>query len=531
MKKLNSFLFMAILLVASFAGKAQETRIVKVDGWDPASGEDPTQYENLLYYAIMEDSTARKTNPNVIFELQRDRIYFLGKQIENYDFHLYIRGEEGDGLLPEIQGSAKSDGTYGLDYIHAYNDLTLENVAINGYLPDGGNQHWVIECKGNGSTIRYKNVSFDGDRAAAVCARADSLKIFISDCTMGNMGYRTAFGGNGRMIDLRPEAQYLDTLVIENSTTYNLSDRIIRNMNTKVNYLYIDHLTAVNTIGRHGGIQLGNCKNATVKNSVFANVIMIGHCDALTSEQTQPENPPHFAVITLDTIYDGGSYVIENNNIYWDNSVKGVWDQIDTVSMPDFVNPLIKSAVDADKVDDIYFSEPLDFKTMCDPQISYIALYYANPNAGTYPDSWCVGGDGGYFPDQIDLSYSNTSTSYTAATDGVPVGNLNYFPDVASSANEYVAGEEASIKVFPNPFSDQVTLAYELSSNEKVEISIFDITGKKIKNLINKTQSAGSYMVNWDGTGNDENSCGKGLYLYQIKTASWTKSGRLILIK
>nr|MDA3928677.1 hypothetical protein [Prolixibacteraceae bacterium] len=295
MKQIYLIIATVLLLVISLSGLAQETRIVKVDGWDPSVGDDPVLYENLLYYAIVQDSTERKTNPNVIFELKRNQIYFLGKQIENYDFHLHIRGEEGEGLLPEIQGSVKSDGTYGLDYIRSYNDLTLENLAVNGYLPDGSYQHWVIECRGNGSTIRYKNCTWDGDRAAAVCARADSLKIYISDCTVGNIGYRTAFGGNGRFIDLRPEALYLDTLVIENSTVYNTTDRIMRNMNTHINYLYFDHITAVNTVGRHGGVQLGDCKNATIKNSVFANVIMIGHCPSLTSEQTQPENPPHFS--------------------------------------------------------------------------------------------------------------------------------------------------------------------------------------------------------------------------------------------
>ena len=85
MKKFYPFTLLFILLLLPMVSRGQETRIVKVDGWDPASGEDPALYENLLYTAIMNDPTERKTNPNVIFELKRDRIYFLGKQIENYD--------------------------------------------------------------------------------------------------------------------------------------------------------------------------------------------------------------------------------------------------------------------------------------------------------------------------------------------------------------------------------------------------------------------------------------------------------------
>lgn len=531
MKNIYVFLITFFLVGIAIGGWSQNTRIVKVDGWDPAKGDDPVLYENLLYDAIMQDSTERKTNPDVVFELKRNQIYFLGKQINNYDFHLQIKGEDGDGLLPEIQGSGKADGTFGLDYIVAYDDMTLENLAINGYLPDGSYQHWVIECRGNGSTIRYKNCTWAGDRAAAVCARADSLKIFISDCTVGNIGYRTAFGGNGRFIDLRPEALYLDTLVIENSTTYNLSDRIIRNMNTHINYLYIDHLTASNTVGRHGGIQLGDCKNATIKNSVFANVIMIGDCTSLTSEQTQPENPPHFAVITLDTIYADGSYVIENNNIFWDEAIRGIWDQLDSVSMPEFVNPLIKTAVDVNKVDQIYFSEELQFETMCGPRISYIALYYADPNAGTYPDSWCVGGDGGFFPDELNCAYSTSSKSYTAAEGGLPVGNLNYFSDIETGVSQTNISRTKTSKAYPNPFIDQVAISYSLAEKSEVQLSIFDLQGRQLKILLNQKQEAGNHSIYWDGKDKTGSKVVEGVYVYRIQTATKVESGNLFLIK
>ncbi len=522
----TSFMTLVVMMI-TLGAFSQEPRIVQVDGYDPTSGEDPAQYENALYYTILADSTERQTNPNVIFELKRNHIYYLGKQIENYDFKLHIRGEEGEGLLPEIQASQKSDGTYGLDYIRSYYDMTLENIAVNNYLPDGGYQHWVIELRGTGSKYEFINCTFDGDRASSVCARADSLNIQIRNCTAGNLGYRTAFGGNGRFIDLRPEAMYLDTLIIENSTTYNSSDRIIRNMNTHVNYLYIDHLTAVNTVGRHGGIQLGDAKNATVKNSVFANVIMLGHTDAHTSEQTQPENPPKFSVITLDTIYDDGNYVIKNNNIYWDESVHNLWNQIDSVSQPDFVNPLLVEAVGEGNEDNMYFTEPLSFEAMCDPQISYVALYYADPNAGTYPDSWCVGGDGGFFPDQIDLSYSTSSQSYTAADGGLPVGNLNYFPDIETNTEEVLL-PEVLVDAYPNPFNQEININYHVKQKGLVNITIFDVSGRKIKDLVSTEQSTGEYTITWNMTSHTGAKVNDHVLIYRIETPTYVKSGKLL---
>jgi hypothetical protein len=301
-------------------------------------------------------------------------------------------------------------------------------------------------------------------------------------------------------------------------------------MNTKVNYLYINHLTAVNTVGRHGGIQLGNCINATVKNSVFANVVMIGHTDALTSEQTQPEEPPTFSVITLDTIYENGNYEIRNNNIYWDESVYNLWDQIDSVSQPDFVNPLLIEAVGEGNADNMYFTEPLEFTTMCDPQISYIALYYADPGAGTYPDSWCVGGDGGYFSDQIDLSYDTNSQSYTAADGGLPVGNLNYFPGIETGTEQLVIHEPA-VNAFPNPFNHNVNISYEVMKKGMVTVTIYDVSGRQINQLIHAEQPIGEYNITWDATNTSGAKVSDRVLFYQIETASYTKSGKLLRVQ
>ena len=85
-KKYNFLMMMAVWLFTSLSVNAQETRIVKVDGWDPSSGESDTLYNNVLYDAILADTTERKTNPNVIFELTRNHKYPQGKTIKNYDF-------------------------------------------------------------------------------------------------------------------------------------------------------------------------------------------------------------------------------------------------------------------------------------------------------------------------------------------------------------------------------------------------------------------------------------------------------------
>lgn len=48
---------------------------------------------------------------------------------------------------------------------------------------------------------------------------------------------------------------------------------------------------------------------------------------------------------------------------------------------------------------------------------------------------------------------------------------------------------------FPNPFRDETKIKYCLPFRIKVNLSIFDQSGKKVKELVNKVQDAGTYEV------------------------------------
>lgn len=80
--KLLNAAFM-LIIAGSISLSAQEIRIVKIDGWAPPYSGDPATFNNLLCNAIEADSTERKSNPKVIYELKRGHKYPQGKIIEN----------------------------------------------------------------------------------------------------------------------------------------------------------------------------------------------------------------------------------------------------------------------------------------------------------------------------------------------------------------------------------------------------------------------------------------------------------------
>jgi hypothetical protein len=60
-----------------------------------------------------------------------------------------------------------------------------------------------------------------------------------------------------------------------------------------------------------------------------------------------------------------------------------------------------------------------------------------------------------------------------------------------STGVEDAAKEAVNFSLFPNPMNDEATLSYELKENSSVRISLYDITGREIKNLENSTLHSG----------------------------------------
>jgi len=109
-----------------------------------------------------------------------------------------------------------------------------------------------------------------------------------------------------------------------------------------------------------------------------------------------------------------------------------------------------------------------------------------------------------------------------AVTD-TQTGILNsddYMPETIELAQNY-----------PNPFNPITTIRYGLSKNITVKISVFELSGKLIKTLVDEKKSAGWHEVKWDGTNQLGNSVGTGMYIYKIQAGNFQKVKKLIFMK
>ena len=83
----------------------------------------------------------------------------------------------------------------------------------------------------------------------------------------------------------------------------------------------------------------------------------------------------------------------------------------------------------------------------------------------------------------------------------------------------------------PNPFNPITTLRYDLPTDAFVTIGVYDMLGKKIIQLVNTTQRAGSKSVRWDATDSMGKTVGAGVYLYQVQAGEFVETRKMVLLK
>ncbi len=87
---------------------------------------------------------------------------------------------------------------------------------------------------------------------------------------------------------------------------------------------------------------------------------------------------------------------------------------------------------------------------------------------------------------------------------------------------------------FPNPFNSSTSISFEIPqemNNTLSQLSIYDVTGKIVKTLINNKLEAGEHRTHWDGTNNEGVSLSSGIYYYRLTNGSLQETKKLLLLK
>ncbi len=122
----------------------------------------------------------------------------------------------------------------------------------------------------------------------------------------------------------------------------------------------------------------------------------------------------------------------------------------------------------------------------------------------------------------ILVSINTTDYSLTEVGD-LGVSSVNY---LLFTPETIVGVDEQDVKVptnytlfqnYPNPFNPTTTIKYSIPEASSVKLTVFNVLGEVVSELINDFQSAGTYNVSWNAKSMSGAALSSGIYLYKIQ--------------
>lgn len=84
---------------------------------------------------------------------------------------------------------------------------------------------------------------------------------------------------------------------------------------------------------------------------------------------------------------------------------------------------------------------------------------------------------------------------------------------------------------WPNPFKQSTSFQFSLIQPDDLNISVYDLSGKKVKTISDRKYEAGVYTLTWDGTNDRNQKVPPGIYILKLSNKHFIKSNRMILPK
>ena len=84
----------------------------------------------------------------------------------------------------------------------------------------------------------------------------------------------------------------------------------------------------------------------------------------------------------------------------------------------------------------------------------------------------------------------------------------------------------------PNPFNPSTTITYEVPEQTHITLTVYNVLGQEVVQLVDQVQAAGRYEAVWNGTNITGAGVSSGIYLYRITSSSgFSETKRMTLLK
>ena len=132
--------------------------------------------------------------------------------------------------------------------------------------------------------------------------------------------------------------------------------------------------------------------------------------------------------------------------------------------------------------------------------------------------------DGAVSGEELVLEFQGTEV-------GSVVFDANQVVRTNIELSDILPNTYALSSAYPNPFNPATTFSYAIPTESKVAITVYDITGRVVQNLVSGIQSAGVHAVTWHGLDNLGKSVASGTYFIRMNAPGFNNVTKVMFMK
>ncbi|MCK4414543.1 MAG: T9SS type A sorting domain-containing protein [Candidatus Eisenbacteria sp.] len=147
-------------------------------------------------------------------------------------------------------------------------------------------------------------------------------------------------------------------------------------------------------------------------------------------------------------------------------------------------------------------------------------------------------------PEQPGVSGAGTLARLSFRVLAPPETGVTYAYDLRDTNNNVLARGTADLLAagsttagqrvvlcqnYPNPISPSTSIVFALPQQERVDLAVYDLTGRRIKTLVRGARDAGVHAIEWDGRDEWGATAASGVYFYKLRVGETVQTRKLVI--
>ena len=147
------------------------------------------------------------------------------------------------------------------------------------------------------------------------------------------------------------------------------------------------------------------------------------------------------------------------------------------------------------------------------------------------PDSTTVVDTLSYGEQAVDVSYGRYPNGSDTWQQMNPTPGTSNTEELFTLHSNTIPNSYKLYPAYPNPFNPETTIRYDLPEQSFVDITIYDMLGRKVRTIVNEQQNPVYKSILWNAKDDYGTAVSAGLYIYQVQAGNFIQTKKMILVK